>query len=122
MQFLFYIFIGGGLGSMCRYLVGTMVSETGNGFPIKTFLANFLSCIVLGVLMGYLTKNNLDTKYKLFLLTGFCGGFSTFSTFSGEVLTLIQNEQVWLALSYILASVILCTVILFVSYLLGQQL
>jgi len=121
MQSLLYIFIGGGLGSICRYLIGSFFTDNVNSFPYKTFLANFLSCIVLGFLMGYLTKNNIDTKYKLFLMTGFCGGFSTFSTFSGEVFTLLENQQVSLALGYILTSVVFCTLVLFGSYLVGQN-
>ena len=122
MQAIIYIFVGGGLGSICRYLVGQNVSTPGNGFPTKTFLANVLSCIVLGFLLGYFTKHHLDEKYKLLLMTGFCGGFSTFSTFSAEVFQLIDNSQIAIAIMYIISSVIICTLLLFGTYLLAQQL
>jgi len=120
-QSLFLVFIGGGLGSIFRYLISLYTNNPSSGFPLKTFIANVLSCIVLGFLMGYLVKNNLDDKTKLLLMTGFCGGFSTFSTFSAEVFTLIDNAQMMTAIFYVLASVILCTVLLFGAYLVAQS-
>jgi len=122
MNAVLLVFLGGGLGSVARYLIGLYVSNTENGFPLKTFIANFLSCIVLGFLLGWLTRNHLDDKTKLLLMTGFCGGFSTFSTFSAEVFLLIEQNQILLALGYILSSIIICTLVLFAAYFLGQQL
>ena len=113
-----YVFIGGGLGAICRYLIGRSFGLSANGFPLGTFIANIISCIILGMLMGWLLKKGMDQKMQLLLMTGFCGGFSTFSTFSAESFQLVQQGNVTLAFIYIIASVVICTMVLFGGYLL----
>ena len=84
MQAYLFVFIGGGLGSICRYGIAQILSQYNFHFPWATFTANALSCIILGALVGWSLKEGMTDSTKLLLLTGFCGGFSTFSTFSNE--------------------------------------
>ena len=109
MNFLF-VFIGGGLGAITRYGISRLVQTPVSGFPFATFIANVLSCILLGLLLGWASQKSIDTKSQLLLMTGFCGGFSTFSTFSAESVKLIEQGQLGLALLYIGASIAVCMV------------
>ena len=99
---LLFVFIGGGLGSLCRYGIGTWLSDY--SFPYGTLVANFISCLLLGFFIGLASQEILKSDARLFLMTGFCGGFSTFSTFSGEIIALIQNGQLTSGILYIFAS------------------
>lgn len=112
MNFL-AIFIGGGLGSLCRFAISLAFTKNPGGFPLATFLANLLACLVLAIGFVYFQKHmDLSTHWKLFLLTGFCGGFSTFSTFSLESFLLIQQGQWPVALAYMALSSLCCLLII----------
>ena len=117
MQYL-AIFIGGGLGSLCRYGISRISIQHFEHFPIHTLLANICSSAILGALIAlFLVKyTTTPNEVKLFFATGFCGGFSTFSTFSLETFLLLQNGQTLLALSYALISVIACVATIFFVY------
>ncbi|MCI4668329.1 MAG: fluoride efflux transporter CrcB [Bacteroidia bacterium] len=108
MSFL-AVFIGGGLGSISRFAISLAFNKGTGDFPLATLIANFLACIVLAAGFVYFQKHvDLNPQWKLFLLTGFCGGFSTFSTFSMESFLLFQQGQTSMALAYMLASAISC--------------
>jgi len=108
MDFL-AIFIGGGLGSLARYGMGRWLNFSSTGFPIGTLSANLLACLVLGFFSGLLLQRvDLSRPVQLGVMTGFCGGFSTFSTFSQESMTLFQTGKSTLALLYIGLSILVC--------------
>ncbi|WP_432413006.1 fluoride efflux transporter CrcB [Rasiella sp. SM2506] len=85
MKQLFLVFLGGGLGSSLRYIVGSYLNSNNTGIPYGTFLANILGSLFIGIILGLAAKNEaLSQNTILFLATGFCGGFTTFSTFAYE--------------------------------------
>lgn len=116
MNSLIAIFIGGGLGSLSRYGV-TVLSKTlfKTGFPLGTLLANLFACLLMGVILVYYTeKMEQHSLIKPLLLIGFCGGFSTFSTFSFETIDLIKTGNIYYAIANIVLSIALCLGILLI--------
>lgn len=103
------VLLGGGIGSVARYLLSYFFSKNdATQFPWATFMANTIGCLLIGLLFGYIQKNNLQNEtLKLILITGFCGGFTTFSTFSLENIQFIQNQNYNLAILYTLASLVI---------------
>lgn len=104
---IIYIFIGGGIGSVLRYLVSFYGQKLWNVgvFPIGTLFVNLIGCFIMGVLSAYFVR--VDNSLKFLLITGFCGGFTTFSAFSAESIHLWQSENYFLMILYILTSIIL---------------
>ncbi len=85
MKQLFLVFIGGGFGSVLRFIIGRWLNNSENGIPYGTFAANILGSLLIGIILGLAAKNNTLTENSTLLLaTGFCGGFTTFSTFAYE--------------------------------------
>src|SRR5690606_37710555 len=105
---LMLIGIGGGLGSILRYLSGLYAYKYLPGsFPWGTMMVNVSGCFLIGLLLGCFGRYpGLDPDWKLLLVVGFCGGFTTFSAFSMESLSLFQSHQVSVAFLYLVASVV----------------
>lgn len=111
MKPLLLIFIGGGLGSVVRFLVGRWVTWFApvNNFPLGTLLVNVTACFVLGLIVGLADHRQLFSENsKIFWAIGFCGGFSTFSTFSLETAQLFQQQASVSGALYVIGSVALC--------------
>ncbi len=117
------VFIGGGLGSVARYLLGKWFVQNGTLIPLGTLLANIAACFILGFVVGLADhKQLLSPDARLFWTVGFCGGFSTFSTFSAETLSLFQTGMPMVAIVYIASSVVFCLALTLAGLYLGQHL
>jgi CrcB protein len=82
---LLLVFVGGGFGSVLRFIIGKFLNNTENGIPYGTFAANIIGSLLIGIILGMAAKNDtLTSNQTLLLATGFCGGFTTFSTFAYE--------------------------------------
>ena len=108
MKEVLLVFAGGGLGSVCRFMVGKFFKLYSLGFPLATLASNFLSCLIFGaVIMLGVSRMNLSYSLKLLLITGFCGGFSTYSAFTFETVELFKSGQQWMGISNIVLNFVL---------------
>ncbi len=98
---------GGFLGASARFLVSNWLGwHTSPAFPWSTFWINLVGSFAIGLLIGWSLKNPMSPEWRFFLSTGICGGFTTFSAFSAETLSLMQHGAYGVASAYIVASVL----------------
>jgi CrcB protein len=120
LKTLLLVGIGGGLGSVLRYLTAYIVGKFhDNPFPLATFSVNIFGCLLIGMLIGIFGKQlspNDDLKYLF--ITGFCGGYTTFSTFSAENIQLIQSGNYIIPALYITLSVLFGILAVFIGMVL----
>ncbi len=107
---LFLIFLGGGIGSVVRFISGKWISSLhSQQFPYGTLTANVAACFILGLVIGMADhKQLISSSARLFWAVGFCGGFSTFSTFSAETSSLMQDGFHLSTVFYIVGSLFFC--------------
>ncbi|CDG97036.1 fluoride efflux transporter CrcB [Xenorhabdus bovienii] len=107
INIIFAVFIGGGLGSVLRWLISFRLNNASTPLAVGTLTANCVGAFIIGLGLAYFNKaTHLDPVWKLMLTTGFCGGLTTFSTFSVEVVYLLQAGKIGWALSSILANLV----------------
>ena len=108
MKQVLFVFIGGGFGSVFRYVIGKWLNNPHNGIPYGTFTANLLGSLFIGIILGYAAKNETFTQNHILLLaTGFCGGFTTFSTFAYENQVFLKSGDFTSFAFYTIASFVL---------------
>lgn len=106
---------GGFIGAVIRWVIGLIPVEMKSGFPIKTLAVNIIGCFAIGLITAFAAKFFPDnTRLALFLKTGICGGFTTFSTFALETEGLLEKGGKFAAIIYIIASLVcgICAVFL----------
>lgn len=104
---IIWVGAGSAIGGISRFAIGKWVSNlTSLSFPLSTFSINILGSFLIGLLLGIQNKNAIAPSMLLFLSTGFCGGFTTFSTFSLENLSLIKQGNIGIAFFYMAVSLI----------------
>lgn len=105
MKQLVLVFIGGGTGSIARFLIGKLWNSPATAIPFGTFAANVIGSVFIGLIMGWALKQDvISTNTTLLLATGFCGGFTTFSTFAYENQLLLKSGDFLTFAIYTIAS------------------
>ncbi len=117
------VFAGGGVGSVLRYTTGRLIpaSLAGSPFPTAILLVNVAASAVLGTVVGWTISRSVGEEARLLIGVGFCGGLSTFSSFSYDTVALLQTNRIGAALLNISLNVILCLVASISGLYAGQR-
>ncbi|NAY90321.1 fluoride efflux transporter CrcB [Muricauda sp. JGD-17] len=108
MKHALLVFLGGGFGSLLRFVISKFLNPQFQNFFLGTFLVNVLGCLLIGVILGLSERGNLfSLNTSLFLATGFCGGFTTFSAFAFEQHTFLKNGELFNFSFYTISSLVL---------------
>lgn len=122
MQQFFIVGVGSFLGGGLRYLFSVFFNQKVNpDFPYATLSVNLLGCLLIGVFYGLFEKSVINNDWRLFLTTGLCGGFTTFSAFSNESLELFKQGNIMSMLMYILISIIVGIALTYAGYLITKS-
>lgn len=117
MRLLLFIGIGSFVGGVLRYLTAQWVQgKFLSAFPFGTLGVNIAGCLAIGLVFGLSERSSLPMEWRLFLATGLCGGFTTFSAFSNETLALLRDGQYGYAATYVVASVLLGLLATFIGF------
>ena len=103
MKDLLFVFLGGGAGSILRYMVSRWLNTL--FFPWGTLAVNIIGCFLVSLFGTWIARQSLPTDLRLLMVVGLCGGFTTFSTFGNETMTMLHNGHLLLSFIYIFLSV-----------------
>jgi len=123
MNLLMYVAIGSAVGGASRFALSTFLQQRAGTFPVGTLVVNITGSLALGFLLRYsLGSTSVSAETRALLTTGFCGGYTTFSTFSYETLKLIEDGDYRRAAVYVAASVVLSLVATFLGIIAANEL
>ena len=122
MKQVLLVFLGGGIGSALRYAIGRIFNTSSAGYPWGTFSVNIIGSLLIGVFMGIALKNNnLSENQTLLLVTGLCGGFTTFSAFAYENQQFLKEGDLTSFAIYTLGSLSLGILAVFLGLLVSKS-
>ena len=120
---ILWVAVGSAIGGSARYLMSRLVSAPAEGIPWATFAVNVTGSFMVGLIVRHATVHQIMTpQLRAFLVIGFCGGYTTFSAFSLETMTLIERGRYGLAFTYVMLSVTVCLTATFAGLTLGGAL
>jgi CrcB protein len=124
LQKYLFIAIGGALGSVARYVVGTSVSNRlGLRFPYGTLVINITACVIIGFSLEILNRHtNVNPAFRYLIPIGFIGAYSTFSTFEWEIFSSLNSGAFWVATLYVVTSIVFGLVAVALGATLGKAL
>ena len=117
IKILLLVGSGGFLGSISRYILSKYLTQANPGaFPVGTFAVNIIGCLIIGLLIGFSAKSSLSSELRFFLATGFCGGFTTFSTYSLEAFQILEKGEAGLSLVYVFGSILVGLICIWLGF------
>ena len=108
MKIILLVGLGSFIGGIARYLVSFFIQNKFlSTFPYGTLAVNIIGCFLIGIIYGFSDRGSLNVEWRLFLATGIMGGFTTFSSFSNETVSMLRDAQYWQAFSYVGVSILI---------------